>query len=55
MKRQNKEEVVVNDRFFKGMPGEHGDYYSTEYNDKEGFGEHHPWEESRGIGKILWL
>lgn len=47
----NREEVVVNDRFFKGMPGEHGDYYSTEYNDKEGFGEHHPWEESRGIGK----
>lgn len=47
----NKEEVVVNDRFFKGMPGEHGDYYSTEYNDKEGFGVHHPWEESRGIGK----
>lgn len=47
----NKDEVVVNDRFFKGMPGEHGDYYSTEYNDKEGFGEHHPWEESRGIGK----
>jgi len=47
----NKDEVVVNDRFFKGMPGEHGDYYSTEYNDKEGFGVHHPWEESRGIGK----
>ncbi|MQC09051.1 alpha-L-fucosidase [Morganella morganii] len=47
----NKDEVVVNDRFFKDMPGKHGDYYSTEYNDKEGFGEHHPWEESRGIGK----
>lgn len=47
----NKEEVVVNDRFCKDMPGNHGDYYSTEYNDKEGFGKHHPWEESRGIGK----
>lgn len=47
----NKDEVVVNDRFYKGMPGHHGDYYSTEYNDKEGFGKHHPWEESRGIGK----
>lgn len=47
----NKDEVVVNDRFCKEMPGEHGDYYSTEYNDKEGFGKLHPWEESRGIGK----
>ncbi|MCS3431764.1 alpha-L-fucosidase [Klebsiella sp. BIGb0407] len=47
----NKDEVVVNDRFYKGMPGNHGDYYSTEYNDKEGFGKHHAWEESRGIGK----
>lgn len=47
----NKDEVLVNDRFFKEMPGNHGDYFSTEYNDKEGFGHHHPWEESRGIGK----
>lgn len=48
---KNKDEVVVNDRFCKDMPGNHGDYYSTEYNDKEGFGVFHPWEESRGIGK----
>lgn len=47
----NKDEIIVNDRFFKGMPGHHGDYYSTEYNDKAGFGQQHPWEESRGIGK----
>ncbi|KQN64571.1 alpha-L-fucosidase [Erwinia sp. E602] len=47
----NRDEVLVNDRFFSGMPGNHGDYYSTEYNDKEGFGKTHPWEESRGIGK----
>lgn len=47
----NKDEVVVNDRFCVDMPGNHGDYYSTEYNDKEGFGKIHPWEESRGIGK----
>jgi len=44
-----KDKVVVNDRFYKEMPGAHGDYYSTEYQDKEIGG--HPWEESRGIGK----
>ena len=42
-------EIVVNDRFAKGMPGHHGDYYSSEYRDA-GFAGHHPWEESRGIG-----
>jgi alpha-L-fucosidase len=45
-----KEEVVVNDRFFEGMPGKHGDYYSSEYQDADGVGIDHPWEESRGIG-----
>ena len=45
-----KDEVVVNDRFFKGMPGNHGDYYSSEYNDAEHVKNNHPWEESRGIG-----
>lgn len=44
-----REKVVVNDRFYTGMPGCHGDYYSTEYRDKTVGG--HPWEESRGIGK----
>lgn len=44
-----KNEVVVNDRFAKGMPGHHGDYYSSEYSDAK-FTKHHPWEESRGIG-----
>jgi alpha-L-fucosidase len=47
----NKDEVVINDRFYDGMPGRHGDYYSTEYRDVEGYGFRHPWEESRGIGK----
>lgn len=47
----NKDEVVVNDRFCKGMPGQHGDYFSSEYQDVAGFGERHPWEENRGIGK----
>jgi alpha-L-fucosidase len=46
----NKDEVVVNDRFGKEMPGRHGDYFSSEYEDAEGVGVFHPWEESRGIG-----
>ncbi len=46
----NKDEVVVNDRWAKGMPGRHGDYYSSEYKDTDAVGRHHPWEESRGIG-----
>ena len=46
----NKDEVVVNDRFGKEMPGSHGDYYSSEYEDAEGVGNFHSWEESRGIG-----
>jgi len=46
----NKNEVVVNDRFGKDMPGKHGDYFSSEYKDAEGVGRDHPWEESRGIG-----
>ena len=45
-----KNEVVVNDRFAKDMPGNHGDYYSSEYKDMEGANADHPWEESRGIG-----
>ena len=46
----NKDEVVINDRFCVGMPGHHGDYYSMEYKDVDGFGAIYPWEESRGIG-----
>jgi alpha-L-fucosidase len=47
----NRGEVVVNDRWAKGMPGRHGDYYSSEYQDAEGVGTDHPWEESRGMGR----
>jgi len=47
----NKDEVVVNDRWARGMPGHHGDYFSSEYQDAEGVGEDHPWEESRGMGR----
>jgi alpha-L-fucosidase len=46
----NKNEVVVNDRFAKGMPGKHGDYFSSEYKDTDAIGLEHPWEESRGVG-----
>lgn len=45
-----KDEVVVNDRFCKGMPGNHGDYFSSEYQDADDKISNHPWEESRGIG-----
>lgn len=44
-----KNEIVVNDRFAKDMPMNHGDYFSSEYNDTDGkFTK--PWEESRGVG-----
>jgi len=46
----NKDEVVVNDRWAKGMPGKHGDFFSSEYQDADGLGVGHPWEESRGMG-----
>jgi alpha-L-fucosidase len=45
-----KDKVVVNDRFAKDMPGNHGDYYSSEYQDTDAVSSGHPWEESRGIG-----
>ena len=46
----NKDEVVVNDRWAKDMPGKHGDYFSSEYQDTDAVGGDHPWEESRGVG-----
>jgi alpha-L-fucosidase len=45
-----KNEVVVNDRWCKGMPGKHGDYFSSEYEDADASTFHKPWEESRGVG-----
>lgn len=45
-----KNEVVVNDRWCKGMPGKYGDYFSSEYEDADASSFHKPWEESRGIG-----
>lgn len=46
----NKDEVVVNDRWCHGMPGRHGDYFSSEYQDTDAIAIDYPWEESRGIG-----
>lgn len=47
----NRDEVVVNDRFGRDMPGRHGDYFSSEYQDAEdSVGGSRPWEESRGVG-----
>ena len=45
-----RNEVVVNDRFAKNMPGKHGDYFSSEYKDMDESLLNHPWEESRGVG-----
>jgi alpha-L-fucosidase len=44
-----RQEVVINDRWGKGIRHKHGGYYTTEY----GAGlqdSSHPWEENRGIG-----
>jgi alpha-L-fucosidase len=45
-----KDDVVVNDRLSKESVAQHGDYYSSEYQDTEKVGSSHPWEESRGMG-----
>ncbi len=48
----NPAEVVVNDRWGKGMRHKCGDYYTTEYEGTAGpGGKTHPWEENRGIGR----
>ncbi|MBI9061499.1 MAG: alpha-L-fucosidase [Marinilabiliaceae bacterium] len=44
-----KDEVVINDRWFKGSRHKHGGYYTTEY-ETEGVEGNHPWEEIRGMG-----
>jgi len=51
----NPEELVVNDRWGKGLRGHSGDYYTTEYGHvpwaEEGASDDNkPWEECRGIG-----
>ncbi|MCP5112126.1 MAG: alpha-L-fucosidase, partial [bacterium] len=45
----NKDEVVINDRWGKGLRHKHGGYFTTEYG--AGMKDaSHPWEENRGIG-----
>ena len=45
----SRDEVVVNDRWGKGIRHEHGGYFTTEYGAGLADGSH-PWEENRGIG-----
>ncbi len=44
-----KDDVVINDRWGKGIRHKHGGYYTTEYGAGLQTGDH-PWEECRGIG-----
>ena len=51
----NPEEIVVNDRWGKGLRGQVGDYTTTEYDSLGNSGgkemrKHRPFEECRGIG-----
>jgi len=44
-----REDVVINDRWGKGIRHKHGGYYTTEYG--SGLKDaRHPWEENRGMG-----
>ena len=45
----SRAEVVVNDRWGKGIRHQHGGYFTTEYGAGMADGSH-PWEENRGIG-----
>lgn len=50
---QNRDEIVVNDRWGKECRGEHGDFYTTEYGGHGGsktYAGQKPFEECRGIG-----
>ena len=45
----NEKDLVINDRWGKGVRHKHGSFYTTEY----GSGmddDSHPWEENRGMG-----
>ena len=45
----SRDEVVINDRWGKGIRHRHGGYYTTEYGAGMADGSH-PWEENRGLG-----
>ena len=44
-----KDQVVMNDRWYKGCRHHHGSYYTTEYEVEDIEGTH-PREENRGMG-----
>jgi len=45
----NEEDLVINDRWGKGIRHKHGGFYTTEYG--SGMDDDaHPWEENRGMG-----
>jgi len=44
-----RDDVVINDRWGKGIRHKHGGYYTTEYGAGLA-GASHPWEENRGMG-----
>ena len=45
----NEEDLVINDRWGKGVRHQHGGFYTTEYG--SGMDDDtHPWEENRGMG-----
>ena len=45
----NESELVINDRWGKGIRHKHGGFYTTEYG--SGLDDDaHPWEENRGMG-----
>ncbi|UCD52136.1 MAG: alpha-L-fucosidase [Phycisphaerales bacterium] len=45
----NEQELVINDRWGKGVRHQHGGFYTTEYG--SGLDDDaHPWEENRGMG-----
>ena len=51
----NPEEIVVNDRWGRGLRGQVGDYTTTEYDSLgnssgKGMRKHRPFEECRGVG-----
>lgn len=45
----SRQQVVVNDRWGKGIRHRHGGYFTTEYGAGMADGTH-PWEENRGLG-----
>lgn len=51
----NRTEVVVNDRWCAGMPGKHGDYFSSEYKDTDAVEKDHPLGRKPRCGRVLWI